>query len=187
MSKLFQIINAKLSFKLLFGLLQLHFFYIYIQSMEYNESIINNIILFEKDFRYLSFATYSNGDMIFSSTAIPRTEKRIFYGFKNNGRPFFQNETSYFYSMNSTKGKNLEEKYESDSLVIKLSDDNEKENLISTSKVNSYVEIYDFENNDIYKKPINDFTNHSYVGSFRNLGIFYLLIVVLIIIYLDLQ
>jgi len=140
--------------------------------MEYNESIINNIILFEKDFRYLSFATYSNGDMIFSSKAYPKTEKRIFYGFKNNGRPFFKNETSYFYSMNSTKGKDLEEKFESDSLVIELSDESEKEYLISTSKVNSYVEIYDFENNDIYKKSINDFTNHSYVGSFRNLGIF---------------
>ena len=96
MSKFFQIINTKLSFKLLFGLLQLHFFYIYIQCIEYNKSIINNIILFEKDFRYLSFATYSNGDMIFSSTAYPKTNKRIFYGTKKNGRPFFKNETSFF-------------------------------------------------------------------------------------------
>jgi hypothetical protein len=140
--------------------------------MEYNESIINNIILFEQDFRYLSFANYSNGDMIFSSTAIPKTEKRIFYGFKMNGRPFFQNETSYFYSINSTKEIDSEGKLESDSLVIKLSDGSEKEYLISTGKVDSYVEIYDFENNEIYKKPINIFTNHSYVGSFRNMGIF---------------
>jgi hypothetical protein len=115
--------------------------------MEYNESIINNIILFEQDFRYLSFANYSNGDMIFSSTAIPKTEKRIFYGIKNKGRPFFKNEISYFYSINSTKEIDSEEKLESESLVIKLSDRSEKEYLISTSKVNSYVEIYDFENN----------------------------------------
>ena len=147
MNKYFQIINTKISFKLLFGLLQFHFFYMYIQCMEYNKSIINNIILFEQDFRYLSFANYSNGDMIFSSTAIPKTEKRIFYGIKNKGRPFFKNEISYFYSINSTKEIDSEEKLESESLVIKLSDRSEKEYLISTSKVNSYVEIYDFENN----------------------------------------
>ena len=70
MEKFFQVINTKLSFKLLFGLFQLHFFYIYIQSMEFNESIISNIIYFnEENFAYLSFADYSNGDMIFSSTS----------------------------------------------------------------------------------------------------------------------
>ena len=110
--------------------------------------------------------------MIFSSTAIPKTEKRIFYGIKNKGRPFFKNEISYFYSINLTKEIDSEEKLESDSLVIQLSDGSEKEYLISTSKVNSYVEIYDFENNGIYKKSINIFTNHTYVGSFRNMGIF---------------
>ena len=170
MNKFFQIINSKLSFKLLFGLFQLHFLYIYIQCIEYNKSIINNIILFEKNFRYLSFATYSNGDMIFTSTAYPKTKKRIFYGFKRNGRPFFQNETSYFYSINLTN--DWKEKFESDILPIKLSDGNEKEYLISTGKVNSYVEIYDFDNNEIYKKPINIFTNHTYVNSYRNMGIF---------------
>jgi hypothetical protein len=108
--------------------------------------------------------------MIFSSTAYPKTEKRIFYGFKKNGRPFFKNE-SYFYSMNSTKKTSNEEKYESDTLSIKLNAGSEKEYLISTGKVNSYVEIYDFEKNAIYKKSINNFANNN-VGSFRNIGIF---------------
>ena len=64
--------------------------------------------------------------MIFSSTAYPKNEKRIFYGFKKNGRPFFQNETSYFYSMISKKETYSEEKFESDSLVIKLSNEMKK-------------------------------------------------------------
>ena len=108
--------------------------------------------------------------MIFSSTAYPKSDKRIFYGFKKNGRPFFQNETSYFYSMNSTK-ENNEIKYESDTLSIKLSDGSEKEYLISTGKVNSYAKIYDFENNEIYKKAMDKFVNDE-VFSYHNIGIF---------------
>jgi len=130
MEKFFQIIKTKFFFKLLFGLLQLNFFYINNQNIEYN------IIYFkEENFLYLSFASYSNGDMIFSSTAKLENEKRIFYGFKKNGRPFFQNETSYFYSINSI---NWKQKYLSDSLVIKLSDGNEKEYLLSTGNKESF-------------------------------------------------
>jgi hypothetical protein len=172
MAKFFQIIITKLYFKLLFGLLQLHFFYINIQCIEFNKSIINKAIFFEKNFRYLSFASYSNGDMIFSSTANPNSEKRIFYGIKKNGRPFFKNETSYFYSM-SKIGASGEEKFESDSLVIKLSDGSEKEYLISTGKGNSYAEIYDFENNETYKKSMDNFAKNNVV-SLRNMGIFLL-------------
>ena len=172
MSKFYQIINKKIFFQLLIRLLQFHFFCIYIQCMEYNRSIINNIILFnEINFRYLSFATYSNGDMILLSTAYPKTEKRIFYGFKKNGRPFFKNEASYFYSMNSTKKKDYEEKFESDILPIKLSDGNEKEYLISIGKINSFCEIYDFENQKIYKKEMKNFANYD-VFSYRNTGFF---------------
>ena len=170
MNKFFLLIITKLSFKLLFGLLQLHFFYNYIQSIVFNKSIINNIIFFkEENFRYLSFATYSNGDMIFSSTAFPQNKTRIFYGFKKNGRPFFQNEESYFYSKSLTN--NGEEKFESDILPIKLSDGSEKEYLISTGNKESFVEIYDFENNNIYTKSMTNFTKY-YVESFRNMGIF---------------
>jgi hypothetical protein len=168
MEKFFQMIKTKFFFKLLFGLLQLHFSFINNRNIEYN------VIYFkEEDFLFLSFANYSNGDMIFSSTAKPENEKRIFYGFKKNGRPFFQNETSYFYSMNSTKLKDWEKKFESDSLVIKLSDRSEKEYLLSIGKKESFCEIYDFENNEIYKKSMENFTdNNNYIGSYRNMGIF---------------
>ena len=168
MEKFFQIINSKFSFKFLFGLFQLHLFYIYIQCIDYNIIYFN-----EFNFKYLSFADYSNGDMIFSSTADLQTEKRIFYGFKKNGRPFFKNETSYFYSMSSPKKINSEQKFESDSLVIKLNDGSEKEYLLSTGNKESFCEIYDFEKNKIYKKSMEKFSNNNnYFGSFRNMGIF---------------
>ena len=167
MEKFFHIINTNLSFKLLFGLLQLHLFYINIQCIEYNKRKISNIILFEQDFQYLSFANYSNGDMIFSSTAYPENKKRIFYGFKKNGRPFFQKETKYFYSISSTNKK----KFESDTLVIKLSGENQKEYLLSTGNKESLVEIYDFENNNIYTKSMYNFAKNNVV-SLRNMGIF---------------
>ena len=161
-------IKTKFFLTLLFGLLQLHFSFINNRNIEYN------IIYFkEEDFFYLSFAKFSNGDMIFSSTAKPENEKRIFYGFKKNGRPFFENETSYFYSMNSTKLIDWEKKNVSDSLVIKLSNGNEKEYLLSIGQKGSFCEIYDFENNEIYKKSMENFSdNKYYTGSFRNMGIF---------------
>ena len=122
--------------------------------------------------------------MIFSSTTYPKTNKRIFYAIKKNGRPFFKNETSYFYSMDLNK--EWEEKLESDILPIKLSNGNEKEYLISTGNKESFVEIHDFENNKIYTKSMSNFAKY-YVESFRNMGIFYLRIMVNITIYLDLQ
>ena len=148
-------------------MLQLHLFYIYIQCIEYNKREISKIITFEQDFRYLSFSTYSNGDMIFSATANPENQKRIFYGFKKNGRPFFQKETKYFYSISSTNGQKLE----SDTLVIKLRGENQKEYLLSTGNKESLVEIYDFENNNIYTKSMQNFAEYNVV-SLRNMGIF---------------
>ena len=171
MKKFFCAINQKLSFTKLFGLLKLYFLFIYIKCEDDYENTLNNIIIFEEDFRYLSFANNSNGDMIFLLTAYPHNEKRIFYGIKKNGRPFFQNETSYFYSMNSTKEIG-EKKFESDTLVIKLSDKSEKEYLISTGTQYSYAEIYDFENNKVNKKKIDSFANNYNVYSLRNMGIF---------------
>ena len=137
MKKYLHAIITKLSFRFLFGLLQLNFLYISIQCAEYNRS---NIISFEKNYRYLSFASYSNGDMIFSSTAFPKTNKRIFYGLKNNGRPFFKNGSNY--SVDFTD--DWEDKNESIIFSIKASGENEKEYLISIANNNSFFEIYDF-------------------------------------------
>ena len=106
---------------------------------------------------------------------------RIFYGFKKNGRPLLNG--SYFYSieMNITnenqelnetnKTKLNRNKYEGESLVIRESGNitDKKEYLISLSKKISYVEIYDFENEIIYKKDLTLFANCTdQIYSFRH-------------------
>ena len=150
----------------------------YCPSQTNSTAILNNIINIGKEkFRYANFASYSNGDMVFLTTAYlgvnnkSPQKTRIFYGFKKNGRPLLNG--SYFYSieMNITNENNeLNEtnitklnrnKYEGESLVIRESGNTteKKEYLMSLSKKISYVEIYDFENEIIYKKDLTLFTN----------------------------
>ena len=87
---------------------------------------INNIIVFgDLTYRYLATASFTDGDIIFETTSCPKSPKRMFYGLKKNGRPFFKNKTtneeSSFYS------KNIEETrghYEIQAYVIKSSEEN---------------------------------------------------------------
>ena len=47
---------------------------------------LNNIIcLGDKDFRYVNFASFSNGSMIVEATSIPDSPKRMFYGIQSDG------------------------------------------------------------------------------------------------------
>ena len=51
----------------------------------------NNIIrIGDKDFRYVNFANYSNGDIIVETTSCPGNSKRMLYGIKSNGRPYYK-------------------------------------------------------------------------------------------------
>ena len=141
---------------------------------------LNNIInIGEQYFRYIFFASYSNKDMIFETTTyiydnsgykeLPNN-KRIFYGFRKDGRGLFINKTTNFLSMNTSK---YILKYESKNIVIKQSGNynNEKEYLFSISKGDTYVEIYDFENNIIYLKHITNFTKLRSITSFQNAAV----------------
>ena len=148
------------------------------QKCQINNTIIetqwlNNIININKtNFRYLSFATYSNGDMIFQSNAYPKSNERIFLGFKKNGRSFFNNN-SYFYNMNVIQSESFGN-FEFENIVIKLNEkqNNQKEYLLSLpTNEDSYVEIYDFENNIIYQKMLCDFAQMNYIDLYKNVAI----------------
>ena len=139
--------------------------------------LLNNIIKFNiSGLQYVNFASFSNGDLIFEATYYPYNATRIFFGIKNNGRGFFKNSTTnkeeYYYSMKSQYADNKLEKYESTNLVIKESNNGTKgkEYLMSLSKENSYVEIYDFNNNTIYQKHLKNFIDVN-VYSFRHAAI----------------
>ena len=116
-------------------------------------------------FRYINFASYSNGNMVFLTT--PYYERyRMFYGFKENGRPLFND--SYFFSTQINENGS-EYKWESESLVIResINISENKEYLMSISKGLALLEIYDFDNNNIYTKNLKEFTNNT-INSFRH-------------------
>ena len=124
---------------------------------------INNLIIFgDRSYRYISYGIYSNEDLVIETTCFPQQPKRMFYGIKKNGRPFFKNkinnEYTPFYSKNISGDKNLS--LESTGAIIKLSnnENNGKEYYLSLSKMQGNAELFDFENDEVYVKKIEEFT-----------------------------
>ena len=157
----------KISNLLLQNIILFIYYFCFIRTKS-NKNFTTNIFeIKEERFRYLTFSSYSNGDMVLAISAYKGTTQRIFYGFKENGCPFFNNGKNYYYSFNISDNSDLD-KYESESTIIKLSGEknNGKEYFLSTGHKDSYTEIYDFKNNTYIK------TTTSFVGlrveSFRN-------------------
>ena len=132
---------------------------------------INNLIFIgELYFRYINFATYSEGHLVLETTCYPVNPKRMFFGIKQNGRPFFTNKTNneetFYYSktLDSENEKSLESKV----FIIKESTDNGKEYFLSLSKLECNAELFDFDNDIVYKKTISDFTTLSSIFSLRH-------------------
>ena len=129
---------------------------------------LNNIIVFGNiTYRYINVASYSNGDLLFETTCIPGTKKRMFYGLKQNGRPLFQNEETPYYSVEVEGERFTQGKYEAESIVVKHMN-LQKEFFLSVSKMNCYAEAFSFENNIILTKPSSTFTNNIFIVSSRN-------------------
>jgi len=147
-----------------------------------NNSIIktqwlNNLIkIGVLKYRYINFASYSNGDMVIEATSYPEEAKRYFYGLKRNGRPLFKNknnntnETPY-YMIETNKFNNYKGKYESKSIIIKSSEtgeNNGKEYFLSIPSLDNYAELFDFENDKIYFKDLLSFSKHQYVKTYKH-------------------
>ena len=140
---------------------------------------LNNIIeIGGLNYRYINFASYSNGDMIIETTSYPEDPKRCFYGFKKNGRPFFTNkniqEETPYYEINAYEENNNKGKYESSAIIIKSSEDGEgngKEYFLSISQLGFYVELFDFNNDKIYFKSLQSFCSFPIVKTYRH-GLF---------------
>ena len=106
---------------------------------------LNNIkCIGEKNFRYVNFANFSNGDMIVETTALPDSPKRIFYGIKSDGRPFFDNQQYHATIIISGQTESNNARYEGEIFIISI-DNNEY--LFSIGKGdNKYAELYDLSN-----------------------------------------
>ena len=162
-----------LNFKNIYS--KLLFFYInIIIIINIRTQELNNIFnIGKKDYLYVNFASYSNGDMILETTTGNQNDNnRLFYGFKSNGRGYFKNEINYSIDINQPTSPKRE-KYQSENIVIKEANNkiNNKEYLISIPKEITYVEIYDFENNKVFQKRIETFTGLDKITSFRHSSI----------------
>jgi hypothetical protein len=137
------------------------------------QNIINNIIyLGGENFRYNHFSLNSKGDMIIDTTAFPGNNERRFFGLKKNGRPYFYDENNIETPYRSLFVSGLEntnqQKVEGESSFIIISNKNNsviEEYLLSFSKEDNYVELYDFENNQIITKKSNEYFGKNIVSN----------------------
>ena len=138
---------------------------------------LNNIIkIGGLKYRYVNIASYSNGDMVVETTCYEGEPKRYFYGLKKNGRAFFKDknnkkETPYYMKETNEQGTSHKGKFEAEAIVIKSSESGEgngKEYFFSASKLECYAEIFDFENDKIYYKTVNDFTSYNNIKTLRH-------------------
>ena len=111
---------------------------------------LNNIICIgDLNFRYATFATTSDGDMIIEITAIPDTSQRIFYGLTRDGKPYFSNNKDYFSTITISDTTTIG-RYEGEIFFVNI---NSKEYLFSIGKgYDKYAELYDLKNNALISK-----------------------------------
>ena len=132
----------------------------------YNKHIID---IGRQYFRFINFTSFSNGNMVFLTSALIEnlSKQRIFYGFKENGRPLF-NDSYFFFTQIDEWGSQY--KYESQSLVIResVNTSDTKEYLMSFSKGDALVEIYDFDKNLTYTQRLMSLTNNKFSTSFSH-------------------
>ena len=121
-----------------------------------NNGLTNVILIGEKNCKYIDFASFSNGDLILLSSSNPGSLKRYFYGIKKDGREFFNDE-----SFNNTLQVNNEQtsggynnyRYEAEIFIAKINNgtNKDKEYLISIPKGQQFIELYNFEEQTVYK------------------------------------
>ena len=132
---------------------------------------LNNFIVFgNSTYRYINFATFEIGDMIVETTCFPKANKRMYFGLKKNGRPYFtKNGENIFTSVDILNDNNG--KLEAEGEIIKLSTDEGIEYFMSISKIECNAEITDFSygsKGKIYYKPVRDLTDIYQTTSLRH-------------------
>ena len=132
---------------------------------------LNNIIwIGNNDFKYVNLASNSNGDLIIETTSNPSSPERKFYGLKRDGQPYFKNN-QYINSLIVSDQEGIDNgRFEGEIFFVIINEENggNKEYLVSVGFENQYIELYDFDNNNVScKVPSATFfgTTISGVGS----------------------
>ena len=129
---------------------------------------LNNInFIGDENYKYVNFAMFSNGDMILETTNNPGTKKRMFYGIKKDGREFFYKDNKWS-NKYTIEGEDI--RHEAEIFVVKINgkigeENNGKEYLVSIAKKNHYAELYDFDNDKIYKKDSSILLGNEMAGT----------------------
>jgi hypothetical protein len=115
--------------------------------------MLNSIICIgEEKCRFINTATYSNGDLVVETNK-PGSEIRYFYGIDTQGNPLFDNNQLYYLSLEANR--QTEDKYnhrhEAENFIAEI---NNREYLISISKADKCIEIYDLFNSRLEAQVI---------------------------------
>ena len=138
-------------------------------------SLNDIIIVGEKNFRYVNFASTPKGEMLFLTSSDKNNKDRIFYGINKDGTGYFED------SKNNSKifiyKKEVIMNYQMDSELgyIKLNTNLEKENEYLMNFNNEYIEIYNYKNISYsvtiaitnFLLKLND-TSDTYIWSLNN-------------------
>ena len=128
------------------------FYFLFFLSLSQSEVPLNAIIVINPDSHYRAgnFAINKNNDMIIEYSY---QDKRLFYGLKQNGRYFFNDENGNPIStkeitIENEEDFNITKRYESKNIFVSLKDDvtKDKEYLFSTSSYTTVSELYDLDN-----------------------------------------
>ena len=124
-----------------------------IENKKIKTQFPNDIIFVgEKSFPYFNFLTFSNGDMLLQITSHPRSNKRIFYGLKRNGKGLFSKDNAklevHFYSLNTSDGK-----FESANSIFY---EDGKEYFLSMGVFDTSTDLFEIHNKAMISKTTNN-------------------------------
>lgn len=119
-----------------------------------NSQCFNNIIIIDSSFyRAGHFAKNKNGDIVaeYSTDKDGLAHQRLFYCINKSGKYFYKEKDIVPINYN---GQTYEGRYESTNLFVAIHSDvnKTKEYLMSLSSYKTLIEIYDIENNNIYRE-----------------------------------
>ena len=137
---------------------KLFFFFLIEISLESNNINYTMIEFSSKSYKAGHFAFNSNGDMIIEYSS---GHNRLFYGLKNNGKPYFKNDEG-----NEIYSKEIEiinynhsiirntDRHDSKNIFVSI---NNKEYLFSISSYEGIVELHDIDNGSYIFRNTSEF------------------------------
>ena len=138
----------------------------------------NNVLKFDtKQYRAGHFVTTKSGDLLIEYSEDDGVEGRgrLFYRITKDGRNYYSDDSPIYefkintsYVSSSDSSKYIGGRYESQNILVSMSDDNEdKEYLFSISSYISLTELHDISSTTHYTWLTEDFFSSNYIFSYR--------------------